>query len=355
MDFLKAEIARKRKQVKETVDLKDGQKSFKRSELAAAQRELYLKKQEESAAKRKKYVDSQQNAEGEVGGGHAEDLNSPTDMMPGEEEAVLLPRNEVIRRLRDRDEPIRLFAESDEEACKRLRRIEILTPDVTKGLRNDFQAAMDKIEAEEQAELLRHESEQNPTTAEEDIASAAAMQADDDTTMENIVEMSKKAHDGDDIHDQAFLLKYLKFILALHARELNDRPKEVKQSPAGRLDSAIHSQTESYLKPLLKLLRKRRTPPDILPSLTLIGKYMVERQYVVAGDWYLRMAIGNAAWPIGVTMVGIHARTGREKIFAQHVAHVLNDETQRKYIQALKRLMTFCQRVFPADPSKCVR
>lgn len=45
------------------------------------------------------------------------------------------------------------------------------------------------------------------------------------------------------------------------------------------------------------------------------------------------MAIGNAPWPIGVTMVGIHARTGREKISARNVAHVLNDETQRKYIQ----------------------
>ena len=32
-------------------------------------------------------------------------------------------------------------------------------------------------------------------------------------------------------------------------------------------------------------------------------------------------------------MVGIHARTGREKIFSQQIAHVLNDETQRKYIQ----------------------
>lgn len=49
------------------------------------------------------------------------------------------------------------------------------------------------------------------------------------------------------------------------------------------------------------------------------------------------MAIGNAPWPIGVTMVGIHARTGREKIFAQQIAHVLNDETQRKYIQVSVR------------------
>lgn len=57
------------------------------------------------------------------------------------------------------------------------------------------------------------------------------------------------------------------------------------------------------------------------------------RVYTQANDAYLQMAIGNAPWPIGVTMVGIHARTGREKIFSKHVAHVLNDETQRKYIQ----------------------
>ena len=55
--------------------------------------------------------------------------------------------------------------------------------------------------------------------------------------------------------------------------------------------------------------------------------------FLKANDAYLQMAIGNAPWPIGVTMVGIHARTGREKIFSKHVAHVLNDETQRKYIQ----------------------
>lgn len=73
-----------------------------------------------------------------------------------------------------------------------------------------------------------------------------------------------------------------------------------------------------------------------------------------ANDSYLQMAIGNAPWPIGVTMVGIHARTGREKIFSKNVAHVLNDETQRKYIQALKRLMTRCQHFFPTDPSRCV-
>jgi pre-mRNA-splicing factor 18 len=53
-------------------------------------------------------------------------------------------------------------------------------------------------------------------------------------------------------------------------------------------------------------------------------------------------------------MVGIHARTGREKIFSKNVAHVLNDETQRKYIQGLKRLMTKCQEFYPTAPSMSV-
>lgn len=74
-----------------------------------------------------------------------------------------------------------------------------------------------------------------------------------------------------------------------------------------------------------------------------IVHYVQKREYRHANDSYLQLSIGNAPWPIGVTMVGIHERSGREKIFASNVAHVLNDEVSRKYIQSLKRLMTFAQ------------
>lgn len=40
---------------------------------------------------------------------------------------------------------------------------------------------------------------------------------------------------------------------------------------------------------------------------------------VQAHEEYLRTAIGNAPWPIGLTMVGIHERTGREKIMSNKV------------------------------------
>ena len=51
---------------------------------------------------------------------------------------------------------------------------------------------------------------------------------------------------------------------------------------------------------------------------------------------------------------GIHARPGREKIFSKNVAHVLNDELQRKFIQGLKRLITKAQQYFPTDPSRSI-
>lgn len=43
----------------------------------------------------------------------------------------------------------------------------------------------------------------------------------------------------------------------------------------------------------------------------------------------------------------IHERSAREKIFSSQVAHVLNDEASRKWIQSVKRLMTFAQTKYP--------
>lgn len=47
-------------------------------------------------------------------------------------ELVALPRAEVIQRLRDRGEPILLFGELEMESFKRLRKCEILEPEVNR-------------------------------------------------------------------------------------------------------------------------------------------------------------------------------------------------------------------------------
>lgn len=95
-------------------------------------------------------------------------------------------------------------------------------------------------------------------------------------------------------------------------------------------------------------------PDDIREALLVVVNCCMKRDYLAAMDQYIKLAIGNAPWPIGVTMVGIHERSAREKIYTNSVAHIMNDETTRKYLQSVKRLMTLCQRRYPALPSKSV-
>lgn len=262
----------------------------------------------------------------------------------------MLPRKEVVRRLRERGEPVLLFAETETEAFHRLRRLEILEPEVDRGLRNDFQEAMEKVDQIYLDEILKSQGKTEDGKSIHDVKVDSEGTTIDD--IQNIAnELGERRNKG---KDAEMILTALKFILQLWGEKLNSRAEAEKTSMRGKMSSATYNQTQAYLRPLFKRLRKNTIPEDILDHLVRIVKHMLQREYVRANDAYLQMAIGNAPWPIGVTMVGIHARTGREKIFSQNIAHVLNDETQRKFIQALKRLMTQCQRLFPTDPSRSV-
>jgi pre-mRNA-splicing factor 18 len=93
----------------------------------------------------------------------------------------------------------------------------------------------------------------------------------------------------------------------------------------------------------------------MLKNLLKIVNYSERDEYVQAHSAYMDVAIGRAAWPIGVTAVGIHARTGRAKIESNNVAHVMNSELQRKYLTSVKRLLTYRQsKAVDVDPSKKV-
>ncbi|XP_065727060.1 pre-mRNA-splicing factor 18 isoform X4 [Phocoena phocoena] len=299
MDILKSEILRKRQLVEDRNLLVENKKYFKRSELA--------KKEEEAYFERCGYKPINEKPSGEIQPKEEDEKpltssNPVLELELAEEKLPMtLSRQEVIRRLRERGEPIRLFGETDYDAFQRLRKIEILTPEVNKGLRNDLKAALDKIDQQYLNEIV---GGQEP--GEEDTQNDLKVH-EENTTIEELEALGESLGKGDDHKDMDIITKFLKNL-----------------------------------------------PADIKESITDIIKFMLQREYVKANDAYLQMAIGNAPWPIGVTMVGIHARTGREKIFSKHVAHVLNDETQRKYIQGLKRLMTICQKHFPTDPSKCV-
>lgn len=266
---------------------------------------------------------------------------------------AVLPRPEVIRRLRERCEPIFLFGETELDSFKRLRESEISGPEINRGFRNDFQAAMDQVDQAFLDEILKSQQAQG-TAAEEESAGHAEDVPLEDVTYEGIQEMARGLGKGNKERDTEVILTLLEFLLKMWNAQLNSGAASERMATKSKIARATYTQTRVYMRPLLRKLRNKSLPEDILDSLTDIVRLLLDRNYIKASDAYLQMAIGNAPWPIGVTMVGIHARTGREKIFSKNVAHVLNDETQRKYIQGLKRLMTKAQEYFPTDPSRCV-
>lgn len=266
----------------------------------------------------------------------------------------VLARSEVIRRLRQREEPIKLFGESDEDAYQRLMKLEVNEQEESHGLTNDFKEAMDKIN-QDNLVVMNESSSLESATNRVDVNTT-----DFNVPIEEIKILVKDLNTGPgakqdetvNAKDCDTILKFFRFLLEKWGKKLNCRPLEEKLSMAGKRESAIYTQTQAYLKPVFKLLRSHRLSLEILRLLKLIVKDMIDKNYVRANEHYLQITIGNAAWPIGVTMVGIHARTGREKISQNNIAHALNDDTQRKYLQGLKRLMTQCQNMYPTDPSR---
>lgn len=67
------------------------------------------------------------------------------------------------------------------------------------------------------------------------------------------------------------------FLLGVWAKDLNSREDHVKRGVQGKLASATHSQTESYLKPLFRKLRKK------VPCVETV-KQAAEMLYI--GCWY---------------------------------------------------------------------
>jgi len=357
MEALKAEIERKKKAVAKTGLIDDGKKYFKRGDLAKKQAEDYFAKLKEKRKAKGEDVDLTPGKK----------LRAPSssllDEVMSEDMGKQMPsRAEVIRRLRERNEPIRLFGESDVESFQRLRKLEILAPEINKGMRNDFKAAMDAVDQAFLNEIQKtvedagggstDSGDEGGSKKDKPLVKSIEL----DLTFDEIKMESQRLMDPNISVSNACdaMLHCFQYIFTLWAEDLNSKDEKERRTMKAKLETATYNQTITYMKPLFRKLKKRSIPDDIFDELKTIAMNLMRGEYVRANDAYYMIAIGNAAWPIGVTMVGIHARTGREKIFSQHVAHVLNDEQQRKYIQGLKRLMTKLQTYRPTDPSKSV-
>jgi len=109
------------------------------------------------------------------------------------------------------------------------------------------------------------------------------------------------------------------------------------------------AQSKENMTPLFRKFEKGDVDEGVLEPIVEIVKAAQERRYVDANDGYLRLSIGKAAWPIGVTMVGIHERSAREKLHESDKGHVMGDEVTRKFLQSIKRCLSFAQVRWPPE------
>ncbi|XP_037474497.1 pre-mRNA-splicing factor 18-like [Triticum dicoccoides] len=261
------------------------------------------------------------------------DVAKAEDRADGSRE-LSLPREEVIRRLRLLRQPATLFGEDD---AARLR-----------GLHDALEdpAAVADVDAAEIGE-----GQTNNFLRDIQVMRAKAVVV---ASKPKLGAAERTSEEKEVPFDEDKIVAFFKRLLSEWSQELDEMPDAERRTAKGKAAVATCKQCARYLEPLFKLCRKKALPGDVRRALLDVVWCCMRRDYLAATDSYIKLAIGNSPWPIGVTMVGIHERSAREKIHTNGVAHVMDDETTRKYLQSVKRLMTFCQRRYPTDPSRSV-
>ncbi|KAJ3062746.1 mRNA splicing protein prp18 [Podochytrium sp. JEL0797] len=334
MEQLKAEIALKRKEALAQGASQGRSKFMRRGDTAAMA----------PSASAPASNDDDNYAASSSKGRAATTASDPSAPLLGDSLAApkRISEKELVARLRAKGVPIRLFAEDYEHRLQRLKLLES-SEERSEGQLNDFKQLLAKADSRLAEGLL----EKKAGTENKEEARKRDLQA----LLEKVdtSDLGPKLLAKDPEKTRYLVGVYFKKILLIWERTLNERDDHESASTQGRLALATRAQSAEYLKPFFVQLKRGTIEADVLARVTEICMHMQDREYLKANDAYLRLSIGNAPWPIGVTMVGIHERSGREKIASSNVAHGLNDETQRKWIQSIKRMMTFAQSIYPPD------
>ncbi|KAF5102404.1 hypothetical protein D0Z03_000416 [Geotrichum reessii] len=226
-----------------------------------------------------------------------------------------LTDEELIREFRVRGEPVTLFAERRSQRVLRLHELN------QQAERDEQERHEEKLEQTIDMEINEPDIKANPTKV------YTQMRATIRTLLSEWRAIVTAAPDNQNTDDDGSATSENKEALAVLA------------------------QTESYCQPLLVQLRQKALSKQLYPKLATLLMHIQQHRYREANDIYIQMSIGNAAWPIGVTAVGIHARSARERITGYgndkddkvQVAHIMSDDATRKWLIAVKRFITFAE------------
>lgn len=346
MELLRAELERKRKATAALIDEtnpdgKIGKSRFLRQgdivemkmrTQVEAQRQL-----DESRNKKQAFLSAEQGFSTAV-------PETPLVVPPAPALSKLEP-SEIKSRLRRLQQPITLFGESDDERIQRLRTHEASAAE-------DHEYRLSAVgHAPSHSRGMLETAKEKADAAEdddEDEEDAVGKSGENEGTRGDggVVDYSfQVTHFSLDssLSKRKVIHKYFRTLLKNWEWDLNCRPDHEKQTAKGKLETKTQKRCKDYIRHLFKLCKRNEIPFDIEEKLFLMVSHCEEGDFRAANDQYLQAAIGKAAWPIGLTMVGIHERSGRERISTSKVAHVMNNEAQRKYFTSVKRLMTYAQ------------
>jgi pre-mRNA-splicing factor 18 len=310
IEALRAEKAAKKRKAEEDAEEQNRQREEKKRKLAEEskrRREEEEEREEKERRKRlglpdlpvKKDSDAEQQVEEED-----EDIWSEGEDVPTEDD--------IVKSLREREQPIRLFGE-------------------TKTQRNARYLGLIKP---------------SPFPGPLPIPTSLRLLPESSMKVPSVLPKTKK---------QKYILRrqlasYFTLLLTQWATALAGRDPEVKQSETGRAAFSSMLSAKTDLIPLFRRLEKNEVEDAVLTGVMEIVHCAQERRYVDANKKYLLLSIGKAAWPIGVTMVGIHERSAREKLHENDkTAHIMSDEITRKFLQSIKRCLSFAQTRWPPD------
>ncbi|KAI5288440.1 mRNA splicing protein prp18 [Ascosphaera aggregata] len=316
----RAAQAEKKRRLEEEEAERIRERDEKRRRLAEESRRLREAEERERERQRRKRLGLPDlSEEEEKERQQKESQNAETEI--GDEEAKDYDEEELLTKLREMNEPARLFGETHKGRIQRYKRL---------------RAAKSKALAGAKSKTSKGPI---PTTLE--------------LVPEKDMMVPEKA--PKDPQARRYLYRQLAswFTLVLTEWEIamSKRDEATKETRQGKLAYNAMVQSRENMRPLFKKFEREELEESILDSVVEIVRDAQERRYVDANDAYLRLSIGKAAWPIGVTMVGIHERSAREKLSegGNGQAHIMSDEVTRKFLQSIKRCLSFAQVRWPPE------
>lgn len=302
-----AKAAAKRKREEDAAEEAKAREEKRRKLAEESRRRREEREAEEERARRKRLGLPELKRDGSATASGAEEDDD------GQDEVSALTDEELTAKLRSLGEPAALFGEARAARVKRYRR---LTTAVTQG---PIPTTLQLVE-------------------EKDMKVADEVPPADDKEARRWLYRQLASY---------FTMVLREWELAL-ARERAQAGGELETSAARQAYSTM-VQCKQTMTPLFRRFEKADLDESVLKPVVEIVRAAQERRYVDANDGYLRLSIGKAAWPIGVTMVGIHERSAREKLHNGERGHVMGDEVTRKYLQSIKRCLTFAQVRWPPE------